>query len=204
MDQIPISFKLKGERTYVHGTDMYNSILTQLDQKHGSRALGALRFTIHTRAEHQGILLLGDVGETAKKPENAVAEMNVSTPEGEIRSWLTETGRPVTHRYPYDEDKILDLCQIEGTEITITGESDYTPIEIVVAMNKGLNNHLIDDANTRWLFTRLQLERPLQPGDASSLRIALVSRFAGNRLTKAAIFANRQHLGHIYFSAVKP
>ncbi len=203
MEQIPVDFEFKGSRAYVHGTDMHNCMLAQLNNSFDSSDLRSLRLTIHRRTSAQGMLLLADVGEVMQRPQHGVAEITATTPQGARHCWLTETGEPVTGRYPYDEEEIVALCQIADNEISIAAKTDYTPVEVVVAMNKALHLHAINDTDIKWLFTRLQLERPFQPKDALSFKVTLSRRFAADKLTQSAIFAGGQLLGHIYFSGVK-
>jgi hypothetical protein len=198
---IPVHFRLKGSRTYIHGTDMYGVFMAHVPGVSTSAGVGALRMTIHRMASRQSdIVVLGPHVE-AVRPPNAYAEFSCETPGGVARSYLIETGSIVTECYSYEEERIENLCRIDENTIAIDGDSGYAPIEVVVAMNKRLHNTLFPLNEERWMFTRIELSRPLQPADARQFCVTFLQRL-GVKLSRSAIVVDGQAIGHIYFSAV--
>ena len=203
MKKIPMQFRFKGHRIYVHGSDMYDTMVNQIEELYTREALGTIRLTIHKPAFKQCDMVLGGPGEVPARPQRPIAEMVVKGIQGPISAWLVETDREVEGRYEYDEDRIGDLCTITGNRIIIADDSGFSSIEVAVAMTKRLHIRIFPDNEGKWFFTRLDLSRPLEAGDALQLAIEFNHSFEDNRLTKSAIFSADAPIGRIFFSAVK-
>jgi len=201
MNTISANFKFKGDRNYIHGTDMYNHTLKQLVKAHEFNTSNRVRFSIHSIASRQCQLILGEPGESFSKPNNLIADLVIETPEGPIAAMVVETDQPVTERYPYDEAKIESLCEITDQQIEIKGNSGYTPIEVAVAMNKQLHNHLLPHKDGKWFFTRIDLDRLLKKEHSENLTIVFKHNF-NNRLTKSELLFRGESIGNIFFSLV--
>lgn len=175
--------------------------MEQLIKRHDFSNFKRVKLSIHSIATRQCQLILGDLGKNFSKPENLIADLTVETPEGSITALLVEIDQPVTERYPYNEDKITSICKITDQKIKINGDSGYTAIEVAVAMNKQLHNHLLPPKDQKWFFTRIDLAHPLQPEHSKNLAITFKHNF-NNRLTKSEITSQDQLIGYIFFSLV--
>lgn len=180
---------------------MYNHTMEQLGKRHEFSNFKRVKLSIHAIATRQCQLILGDPGENFSKPKNLIADLVVETPEGPIAALLVEIDQPVTERYPYNEEKIESLCEIAGQKIEIKEDSGYTAIEVAVAMNKQLHNHLLPPKDRKWFFTRIDLARPLQPEHSENLTIVFKHNF-NDRLTKSELISRRKSIGNIFFSLV--
>ena len=163
--------------------------------------MGSIRLSIHAMAVKDCYLIWVKSGELIDKPDQAVADFVIGLNGGKVAGWLIETDRPIQSRYDYDEGRIEVLCQVKDQDIMITGEAGYSAIEVVVSMAKQLHKALFPSKDAKWIFTRLELARPLQDSDASSLLIEHKHNF-NNRLTKSEIFCGEDSIGYIYFSLV--
>jgi hypothetical protein len=201
MEATPVQFRLKGSRTYIHGTDMYAVFVANVFAHYAPDEQGSLRMTIHRIATRQSSILVSAPGADVARPADVYAEFSGQTPDGIKRAYLVESGGPVTKRYSYDEERIENLCVLSEQTITIAGDSGYAPIEVVVAMNKRLHNSLFPLTSERWMFTRFETNRPLQPDDAQRFRVSFLQKL-GTKLSRSAILVAEQPIGHVYFSAV--
>lgn len=203
MEAIPLKFRFKGHRNYVQGPDIYNAVVAQIEKIYTHQTLQKIKLTFHTIVSKQCDMFLRKPEEQLTRPDKTVAEFIAHINNKQLQAWLVETEQTIEDRYEYDEKHITDKCVIDGKKITIMGDSGYSPIEVVVAMNKHLHLNLISVDGIKWLFTRLELSRLLQKTDASKLTIELKQNFGNNKLTKSAIYINDENIGNIYFSAVK-
>ena len=201
MKHIPLHFSFKGDRNYVHGTDIYTAILKQIDVQYHRKILSSIRLSIHAMAVKNCDLIWVESGELMDKPDQAIADFVIGLDEGKVAGWLIETDRPIQSQYDYDEGRIEALCQVKDQDIMITGKAGYSAIEVAVSMAKQLHKALFPN-DAKWIFTRLELARPLQDSYTSSLLIEHKHNF-NNRLTKSEIFFRENSIGHIYFSLVK-
>ena len=134
-------------------------------------------------------------------PKDINVEVRFISPSSDIIGWLTETDEHVVDRIPYQEEDIVKKPLLMAILITIEGEVQFTPIEILVAMTKHLHMILYPVKVGKWFFTRLDLNRLLTISDASKFKVE-IEKNLNNRLTKGSIHSGEEMLGYIYFSLV--
>jgi len=190
----------KGDRSYLHGTDVYDASLAAL-RACFSEAGGRVRYSFHAIARTALELRCGKAGAIGERPERCVAEIHLGDGAAMVSGWIVETGRAVEGRTPYDEDAIGAACALEGQSIAMRKSTGHRPIEIAIAMTKRLHYALFPPATGKWMFTRLDIARPLQPADADGMAIAHKNKL-GARLTRSDLRVREASLGSIYFSLV--
>jgi hypothetical protein len=194
-----VAFKFKGARNYIHGTDMFNAIITDPT----GIALKNIRFTIHDFVNTPICqVFLSDNKDDLNNVHGICARCQYD--ENGITHWLalTEVDSDATlgGRYEYDEDRIVSLCALEQDKIILKEHSPFTFIETVVAMNKHMHQQLFPDASGRWIFTRIDLVTAINERDNLALQLKHNMNY---RLTKSDILLNNNKVGDIYFSLVK-
>jgi hypothetical protein len=198
MKQFPLPLPFKGNRTYLHGTDMYDGILAALDTKSFSID-GPLRFRINRIAQNAVDVLAFEAGETVTRPRNGVASLTI----GGAAAFLVESDRDIEDRVAYDDNATDANVQISGDSIRLSAAEGLTAIEAIVAITRSLHRTALPSSKKRWMFTGLDLIRPLKPTDASDCTVTIETRL-GVSLTKSAIVPSASGpLGHIYFSLVE-
>ena len=135
------------------------------------------------------------------QPRNATVEFYASTGSRAAFGWLVESERKVDCQVAYDEDSIAENCTFSNDSALILRDLGYRPIEIAVSMTKMLHIRFLPAATGRWIFTKLDLNRMLQPAHASTLKVVLRDKLYG-RLTRSEIQAEDGAIGSIYFSLV--
>jgi len=198
---LPVHICFKGERNYLHGTDIYES-LAQAANAQFECAIVRFQMSIHRFFNLQPEIHWFEIGHLAARPRNAVVDFSISSNSRGAAGWLVETDRPVDCRVPYDEDKIGRHCTFTDSCISIQGDSGYRPIEVVVSMTKQLHNRILRAQAGRWIFTKLDMRRLLEPLDATTFTVFLKENLH-NRLTKSEITVGNESIGMIYFSLVR-
>ena len=146
-------------------------------------------------------MTFGNHSVLAKMPKDINAEVRFISPSSDIIGWLVETDEHVIDRIPFPKEDIVKQTSIDGNMITIEGEVQFTPIEILVAMTKRLHMILYPIKTGKWIVTRLELNRLLRIFDASKFKVE-IEKNLNNRLTKGSIHSGEEMLGYIYFSLV--
>jgi hypothetical protein len=200
--EIPVELRFKGDRTYIHGTDVYASAVDCLQQQWPGID-GRCRFSFHRVTSHPLLALLDTFQNGRPKPDNCVSDMHVTGGRNEASIWFVERKGTITGRYAYDEDAVVKDCIASQRSISRAGPSNYTAIETIVAMTKRLHNVVALPAQGKWLFTRLDLTRLLRAHDADDLSITLASE-PKSSLTRSNIAAHGEQLGFIFFSVGRP
>ena len=157
-----LNLEFKGQRDYLHGTDMFSSITAILAKKFGGHVE---RLTIRRVASRQLRLRLDEM------PENAAGVASgVWRAKDAHDFWLEETTEPVLGRYPYDENRIVASASLSGETLSADRVADFSAIETVVAMTKELNVKLSPDIKGQWYFGQIDLSRSF-PKDWSRITI---------------------------------
>lgn len=196
-----IDFCFKGDRTYVHGTDMLNTFIREADLATDFQQ-ASLDFTIHKIARHKLILVFPDAVSAEMEPH---ANLYVSAGDTRLRYTYVESDQEVDCRYEYDEDSIVRAADYngEGKEITLSEFDKYTTIEKIVALNKGLLQKLFPGVPGKWYFTRIRLSSIDCLNEAATAPIKVAFRKNFNfKLTASRIFIDGNEVGEINFSLV--
>lgn len=189
-----MNLEFKGQRNYIHGSDIYNSISEELSEL-GYDYIKKLAFKSFAR--HQVRFTLDSAESTS-----AFAFGILSTAQDSQKFYLIETDEPVTDRYPYDEALITDKAVIAGSQITGKADNLYSVIENVIALTKQLNYQLSPDVSGKWLFGQLDLKMAL-PVEWRQIQISQKSCIA-NSFSRNLITIDGAAYGEIRFIVGEP
>lgn len=193
----------KGDRNYLQGPDIYNAVTRIISGRNPRIVFDRIKMAFHKIARNQCKLTYGNYSVLEQMPKDINVEVNFMAPSFHIIGWLVETDEHVIERIPYPEEDIVKKTSVYGKMITIEGEVQFTPIEILVAMTKQLHINLYKIKSGRWIFTRIELNRLMTISDASNFKVE-IEKNLNNRLTKGSIHSGEEMLGYIYFSLVTP
>jgi hypothetical protein len=200
--KLPLDICFKGNRMYVHGTDMLRVVSAAVIRQTTAAEIRQLNFMIN-RMTSRNLSVELEQGETP--PVTVLPPLATLSFEVAGVRWhgalVEESGEPAC-RYPYDEDSIIALCRIDqpGRSISLEGETVFTPIEVIVAMTKALHQALYPQAPGKWVFCRWESEHWPVAASTRGLSVTL-SKTLGFRLTKSAVICGEERIGWIYFSA---
>lgn len=169
----------KGDRTYLHGTDLFNALVAATG---ADRDIELTIFRPMTR-----LPAATRTDRTKAKTETAGALFCTGA-----ECWsITETENEVTERVPYDEGAIVSNGLI--ADESIVGPIAKSFIETAVAYNKALLSSVTGNAD--WWFVRLELKRV--PPASGEVKVRLLVQ---SRMTKSSIEIDGDEVGYIYFS----
>lgn len=185
---IELQFQFKGERDYVHGTDIFDV----LEDAFEARRVRILELNFRGFARHQMTCVFTEPGTAARVSGIAVDESG-----GRISFWLIEREEQITERYAFGEDAIADGAVVKNKSIRNELKDGFSVIEHVVALTKRLNYILTPDVQGKWIFGQLRLKRPLPPV-ARGVEIIQKSMLAG-RFSVQEIILDGENVGRIHF-----
>ena len=184
-----LSFCFKGNRTYVHGTDIVaelfkhfaDVVITDIDLKFNGIALTNLN------------LIEGEEADDAR----VNIRLNLNGKEKVMQ--LVENGETPDCWCEYDEKSIREKCYLEQANKLIHLEqvSHYTLCENYVAMNKFLLQSLYPEEKGKWYFTRLEQKRVIE--EEALITVKFIKNF-NFLLTKSDILANDEVVASVYFT----
>ena len=191
----------RGDRDYLHGTDIYNVLLHELEAAGCGRPAGPVSLSFRRFAKRQLDAVICEEGDAEVRPADTAVFFAVETDAGPVHGWMSESERPVTDRRPFDESVVCDATRITAQAATVEAKLELTPIEVAIPMTKHLHQALLPAGGRRWILSRLDLARPFRSSDVPGLTIELVQNL-NQRLTKSAMSGRAGRLGHIYFTLV--
>lgn len=185
-----INAPLKGQRSYLHGTDICEHILSRkqsfeylsLTFKRPSKVALCIVTASESRKESSGDVCIKDNGQTDAYQ-------------------LVETSFGLNGRREYNEDWMTKESEIDGDkELIVFGlMHGFTAIECMVANHKQLLTNLY--RNSDWAFTRIELlENPLTLTGPFMLKI---KRKLGQKMFVSEVSNGARLLGNITFVATK-
>ena len=199
MKRIELTFNFRGSRNYLHGTDIYPAILNTVEQEVGGAISGPVSISFKGFSDTQFDLILFEDADTFSKPEASVVYFDVAINNKHVQGWLVQSSRPVIDRTPFDEDAICVNMALGSDSLMNTSKFDLPAIDVLIPMTKFMHQSLLPAENSRWILSKLELDRPLTETDIAGLRINLIQNL-GNRLTKSLVTSYDKPIGHIYFS----
>jgi len=188
-----LNFCFKGQRNYVHGTDIIAQLITHLS----NYELTALDVKFNGIVSTNLALIIGHKSAAAK------VKLRCKLDQVPTEIQLVENGEIIQCRYEYDESQIIQHTQLDlaQQQISLQAITGFTICENFVAMNKYLFQHLFPEAQGKWYFTRLEQTHVIQ--NDALITVKLVKNF-NFRLTKSNILLNGAIIGSVYFTLVKP
>ena len=195
-DRLHIDFK--GNRRYLHGTDLFDALVALNGGSSGGR-LADVRMSFYRPITHCVEAVRMQHGSVAELRPAALFESRV---DGEPAVWALRErpGEAVSGRRPYDEEGVAAGAVVTGRSISQVQPTPYTFIERVVALHKRLLNQLHEAGGAKWWFGRIELKKV--PPASATLRLEVETELGG-RLIKSSIEADGQRVGSIYFSEGK-
>lgn len=195
-----LSFRYKGDRNYVHGTDIFQAVRNWL-AGNGYTDIVNVELSFHKIIRSNLRCRLVE-GTSVIENENFAALFRFQYKDSDFTILLWEDETPVTERYPYSEAEITDAAVVEPVEkkISLSQHLEYTPIEKIVALNKYLLTSLFSDQEGKWYFGKLELQKDFLNLPADSAFELKLERNMGVRYTKSSIKVEGESIGYIYFS----
>jgi hypothetical protein len=200
MKTFDLDFFFKGERQYIHGTDMLHASCAKLAEL---GELEQLDFVAHRMTDSNLRLVLFAANEAPVTEMDAVAELKFSAAGQSWIAHLIETERKPDCRKSYDENVIRESCSVDESERQISlahRHTQHTDIEIMVAMTKILHLKLFPQVTGSWVFCRWTSARWPIGRDLEGLSIKLIHAL-GTRLTRSEVKLKNDTVGYMYFSA---
>lgn len=192
-----LDLKYKGARDYLHGTDIFNEVLTWLNTQKAE--VKDIDFAFYRLAANQLKAVLGAL------PEGTEPVAVCTFTSGGVREkvHLVETDQAVTERYLFPEDEIVNPMEIDlaGRKAVLHGGTSYSDIELWVAMTKALHYKVFPQLKGKWLFVRGRFPQYIRHSPSQERTLFIAASF-NDKLTRSEAMLDGIKVGEIYFSIV--
>jgi len=194
-----IDFKFKGNRSYVHGTDIYDSMLLTAREYFGEYPTQMI-CSFHSLLRNQGICRIYE-GKMPLGDDQVYAFSNIFIKTQPFQESIIDSDRPILSSYEYDEEEVTESIEVVKETARMLVKSTYTYIEQIVALTKKLHITLYPDAPGKWLLSKIKIEKMIDPAiyPGHTIIIDAEKKFH-YRLTQCAISLDDKPIGNIWFS----
>ena len=191
-------FSLKGDRDYVHGTDIYNTFFSDIQTNYPNTNF--LEISITYSKMVNGVNLLYKVCKGNICNKNANVSINFTFKGEKYSASLIESKTKVSGRYSFNESSIYKHCVVSAKkqEILLNSKVQFSDIEIFTVMKKRMLNVLFPNVKN-WLLTKVEIEAFKLNSIYNEIKLVLVKN-RNFKLIKTAIIIDGSHIGFIYFS----
>lgn len=173
----PLNLRFKGERTYLHGTDLFDAMCSETGARNGIRQM----------VNRPMLTPVAYVEMPGRKPDDLLATFAA---DGKLWAVVPSAGE-VEGRYPYDEDAIAQRGMIFERSIYSYVET-ASLIETIVACNKALLNFVLGRRD--WWFAGIEID-PL-PENPTQIALTIA---AESRLIRSSLEVDTRPVGSVYF-----
>ncbi|MCV3334073.1 hypothetical protein L8T48_02655 [Campylobacter lari] len=189
-----LKFDFKENRNYIHGADIYNTILSI----YGDNIASNFELSFHNIAYNN--LILTDTKPDDLKDLRFICSFTTKDSLVYCLYGIDNQFSKPTFSRSYPEENITKNTTINHNEksIILNNASNFTYMEEIVALNKHLMNNIFPQIQGKWYFTKLQLQNiPLEK--SYPIKIVFKSNF-NFLIIKSEIYFDNKLLGFIYFS----
>lgn len=186
-----LKFSFKGDRSYVHGTSIFDAIVHAASQRGVTNGKINIFFK---KKVYNPICVLEERTPTPK--DSIYAEIDGYHGKSIILCINESSDTSEAGRQEYNEQEICQGAILEGNSITQNDIHHSNSIELLVALCKTLHQNLYGTSK-KWVFSRYEGQFPVPKINKAELKIV---KKLGARLTCSEVKVNDQTIGHIYFS----
>lgn len=197
-----IHFKYKGNRDYVQGPDIYDAMLGKTLEVFAAYPT-QVKGSFNRLLKNNGILR---IHESIDKTDNEklYAFFSITIGSDQYYAVLLDAGTKVSSSYNYDEEKVLENMVFQVDKVTMQIKSGFTYMEQIVAMTKKLHLLIYTEVKGKWLFTKINIRKYINPELYQNCHLAVKARKNFHySLTQNLISVNGKEIGDIWFSMVK-
>lgn len=180
----------KGHRDYVHGTSLFDSVVSVARTRRV--ASGRVDLAFHRMLRNPLCVI-----EARASVRDDAAVARIESERGECINLAinpsTESGE--VSRVPYDEEQICEPSVLSAKGISLTEADHDSAIEVAVALCKRMHQRLLDDER-KWMFARYQGLFPIPA--KLEYQLCLQNNF-GTKLTRTELRIGGQQWAQIFF-----
>lgn len=186
-----MKFIYKGNRSYVHGTSLFNA----LEQAAKQRGLVEGKINVTFK---QMIINPICVLEQRSSNVNDSVVANFSNPSGEdLVLCINEASETIlAERQQYNETEVCKGAMLGNNSIMLEKTQHIDKIEVLVSLCKKMHKECINNSK-KWVFSRYDGCFPIPTLDKVEIK---VTKKVGTRLTCSDVIVCGKKIGNIYFS----
>ena len=201
MEKKNLEFCFKGERTYVQGPDIFDSVIQNILTDYDISEVKNIKYAAYALLKSNANLYFT---ETLRKSDYKVINSIISFiyKDKKISAVVEANDEKIECSQEYSEEVIRTNSIIENKLISFENILDDSLTEIIVSMNKYyLQESVTKDG--KWIVTKFDYSKILDIKKLKKkvIHLKLLNNF-NNKLTKSVIIVDDIEVGYLYFGLV--
>lgn len=201
MKRYNLEFCFKGNRTYVQGPDIFDTVMETIKSDFYFSEIKDIKYAAHD-------MLLGnaDLFVTDKFDKNSFDKINsiITFKIKDVKYYavVSQNNIKIECANDYSEEIIRSFSKIYENTICFDNILNDSLTEIIVSMNKYFLQETITQ-NGKWIVTKFEYTKLVQLEKVKNkmLKLELTNNF-NNKLTKSRVLIEDMVVGYLYFSLV--
>jgi len=186
-----MKFSFKGNRKYIHGTDIFIFLEKIIDGK-----LKLLDLKILKKITKEPLISIKRSYNIKYKIDNSLKALCKINDKKNKYVFFSESKKKIKKSYSFNEKKLIKNFIIKKNSASCIIETSLHSIEILVALTKYWHQKQVKSGN--WLFVRLKLYKIFKKTKKKFIKIININNI-NNNYTISEIFDNKEKIGKIYF-----
>jgi hypothetical protein len=194
-----LNFKFKGDRQYIQGPDIIDSVIALLEKQDFKKdKIKDFKYAAH-KMLHSNAIAIIDMNQQA----DVCSLVSFNYDGKKYYVSVQPTSSAVEESVSYDETAVRTNSIISGDKISMDVEpNQYSFSELIVSMNKYFLQEKIAHEG-KWIVTKAEYldVSSISSAKGSTVSLVLIKNL-NNKLTKSSILMNGQNVGYLYFSLI--
>ncbi|WP_107040032.1 hypothetical protein [Brumimicrobium mesophilum] len=175
MREVNLEFSFKGDRKYVHGTDIFKQIIKTVDSLEFNN-WDYLELNIRKISSYNMICYISD-----KKLKQNGEVINFLVKKGEVQMYgsiVENINNEIKTRIELDETDISSNCKINDNEDSITYNNPLNTVHSIDIITSICKIYLESQSNSsdKWFFRTLKLFRSIDEIESKKIRLKKTSQ----------------------------
>lgn len=174
MKQVDLKFSLKGNRDYVHGSDIFKKIMNELSVL-GYDNWRYFEFKL-SKITHNNMTCF-----LAKKRQRAAGEVIsffLRRGEEQLFGSIIENDEKITSRYQFNENDITENCELCPEQKSVTynnPENSFATIDVLFSTFRFYLECVVDNS-VNWYFLKLSLSETIEKIESRKIWLKEIAR----------------------------
>jgi hypothetical protein len=195
-----LNFKFKGDRKYIQGPDIIDSVIALLEKQDFKKdKIKDFKYAAH-KMLHSNAIAIIDMNQGADLCSLVSFKYNGKKYYVSVQP----TSSAVEESVSYDETAVRTNSIISDDKISMdyVEPNQYSFSELIVSMNKHFLQKKIAHEG-KWIVTKAEYLdiSSISSAKGSTVSLVLIKNL-NNKLTKSSILMNGQNVGYLYFSLI--
>lgn len=180
-----MNFKFKGDRKYLHSTDIYKFFI--------GKKYKNIKITFKEKIHFQPKILKYDYQKNNEKT-CCIIEYELNNKKQILE--LAESKKKIKDSYAYKETNFHKNFQLFKKSAKCNFVSNFEGIEVIVALNTFYHNKIIKKTN--WYLSRIKLTNALDQNQLKKYTIKLKKNIL-NKFTTVDLYQDKKRIGEIKY-----